>query len=191
VWSRDWRKGQLETVPPGNPSHIQSPNPDTIADDKKFMLTGAWYICLLRGSSIAWQIQRQVLTANHWTEHGDLNGEVRTRTEGVFNSIGRTTVSTNQTPQSYQGLNHQPKSAHGGIHVSSCICDRGWSYLTSMEGGAIGPVKVWSPSVGECLVREVRIGVWVGERPHRSRGREDRIGDVYGGEPGRGITFEM
>jgi hypothetical protein len=30
------------------------------------------------------------------------------------NPIGRTTISTNQTPQSSQGLNYQPKSTHGG-----------------------------------------------------------------------------
>jgi hypothetical protein len=29
VWSRDWRNYHLEIAPPGNPSHIQSPNPDT------------------------------------------------------------------------------------------------------------------------------------------------------------------
>jgi hypothetical protein len=40
-------------------------------------------------------------TANHWTESRDLNEEVRARTvgaEGVCNIIGRTTISTNQTP---------------------------------------------------------------------------------------------
>jgi hypothetical protein len=29
------------TDPPGDPSHIPSPNPDTIVDAKKCMLTGA------------------------------------------------------------------------------------------------------------------------------------------------------
>jgi hypothetical protein len=33
-------KGYPE-IPPGDPSHIQSPNPDTIADAKKCLLTGA------------------------------------------------------------------------------------------------------------------------------------------------------
>jgi len=31
----------LETAIPGDPSHIHSPNPDTIADAKKYVLTGA------------------------------------------------------------------------------------------------------------------------------------------------------
>jgi hypothetical protein len=38
----------------------------------------------------------------HWTEYRGPNGGVRERTEGVedvCNPIGRTTVSTNQTPR--------------------------------------------------------------------------------------------
>jgi hypothetical protein len=30
-----------ETAPPGDPSHIQTPNPDTIVDAKKYLLTRA------------------------------------------------------------------------------------------------------------------------------------------------------
>jgi hypothetical protein len=40
--------------------------------------------------------------AKHQTEHGDPNGGVRGMTEGaegVYNSIGRTTISTNQILQ--------------------------------------------------------------------------------------------
>jgi hypothetical protein len=118
VWSRDWRKGHPEIAPPGDPSHIQTQNPDTIVDAKNCLMTEAWYSCLLRGSFRAWQIQRRMLAANHWTEHGVPNGGVRGRTEGaegVCNPIGRTTILTNQTPpsQSSQELNHQPKSTHG------------------------------------------------------------------------------
>ena len=51
VWSRDWSKGHSETAPPGDPFHIQLPNPDTIMDVNKCLLTGAWYSCLLRGSA--------------------------------------------------------------------------------------------------------------------------------------------
>jgi hypothetical protein len=64
VWSRDWRKGHPETAPTGDPSNIQSPNPDIIVDTNKCKLTGAWYSYLLRGSVRAWQIQRYVLTTN-------------------------------------------------------------------------------------------------------------------------------
>jgi hypothetical protein len=57
--------------------------------------------CLLRGPARALQIQRQMLTANHWTERGVPNRGVRERTEGVeevCNLIERTTMPTNQTP---------------------------------------------------------------------------------------------
>jgi hypothetical protein len=57
-------------------------------------------------------MQMWMLAANHWTEGGVPNGGVRERTEGaerVCNPIGRTTISANQSPQSSQELNHQPK----------------------------------------------------------------------------------
>jgi hypothetical protein len=81
---------------------------------------------------------------NYWTEHGSLNGEIRKRTEGaegVCNPIGGTIISTNEKPQSSQGLNHEPKSTHGGTHGSSRICNKGWVCLASVEGEALGPVK--------------------------------------------------
>ena len=40
VWIRDRRKVHPETAPPGDPSHIQSSNPDTIVDANKCLLTG-------------------------------------------------------------------------------------------------------------------------------------------------------
>ena len=89
-------------------------------DAKKCLLKGTWYGCLLRGPARALQIQ----TCN---ECRVPNGGVRERTEGaegLCNSMGRTTISTNQTSQSYQGLSHQPKSTHGGAHGSSRICSR-------------------------------------------------------------------
>jgi len=59
-----------------------------------------------------------MLTANHGTVHENPNGAVRERTkraEEVCNPIGRTTISTNQTPQSSQGLNSQPKSTLSSV----------------------------------------------------------------------------
>jgi len=41
VETPDVRKGHPETAPPGDPPHIQSPNPVTIVDVKKYLLTGA------------------------------------------------------------------------------------------------------------------------------------------------------
>jgi hypothetical protein len=86
----------------------------------------------------------QVLTGNHWTEPGDHNGRVRKRIEGAeedCNPIGRTTISTNLNIQSSQGLNHQPKSSHGGTQDSSYICTRELPYLASMGVEAFGPVE--------------------------------------------------
>jgi hypothetical protein len=68
VWSRNWRKGHTKTVPPGDPSHIQPPNPDAIVDAWKCLLIEAWYGCLLRGSFRVWQIQKRKLLGSHWTE---------------------------------------------------------------------------------------------------------------------------
>jgi hypothetical protein len=93
-----------------------------------------------------------MLETNHGTEYGVLNGGVREKTEeakGVCNPIGRTTISTNQTPQSSQGLNHQAKSTHGVMDGSSYVYSRGWPCWASMGGEALGPVKTQCTNVGE------------------------------------------
>jgi hypothetical protein len=77
-------------------------------------------------------------------------------------------------PQSSQGLNHQPKSTHGGTHGSSCIFSRGWPSRSSMRGVAFGPVKALCPSVGECQGQETGVSGLV------SRGStEGRRGGVF------------
>jgi hypothetical protein len=53
-WSRDGRKGHPETAPPGDPSQMQ---PVTIADTKKYLLSGARYRCLWRAFARALPIQ--------------------------------------------------------------------------------------------------------------------------------------
>ena len=53
-----------------------------------------------------------IIAPNHHTEHRDPNGGIVGRieeSEGVCNSVGQTTISTNQIPQSSRGLNYQPK----------------------------------------------------------------------------------
>ena len=82
-----------------------------------------------------------------------------------------TTIWTNQYPQSSYGLNHQPKSTHGGTDGSSCICSRRWACWTSMGGETLVPVKAWCPSVEEYQDREASAGWLV------SRGRGNGIGD--------------
>jgi hypothetical protein len=102
----------------------------------------------------------QMYTAKHWIEHRDSNGKVRARTigaEGVCNPIERTTISTNQTPQSSHGLNHQPKSTHG----SSRICSRGLPYLASLGGELLGPVEARRPRIWNArLLRQKWVGGW-------------------------------
>ena len=44
---------------PWDPSYLQTPKPDTIADADKHLLTGAWYGCPLRGSASLKQMQIQ------------------------------------------------------------------------------------------------------------------------------------
>jgi hypothetical protein len=83
VESRDWRKGHPETAPSRDPTYLQTPNPDTIADVKKRLLLGAWYSCALRGSASVWPRQMWMLAANHCTEHGDPSGSARGRNEGA------------------------------------------------------------------------------------------------------------
>jgi hypothetical protein len=116
----------------------------------------------------------QILTANHLTEPRDPNRRVRGRTEGTegnYNIIGRKTVSTNQTPQSSQGLNHQPKCIHGGIHGSYYICSRGLPSLAPMRGEVIGHVEACCPLKGGCWVSELRVGGWVRKNPLRGKGK--------------------
>jgi hypothetical protein len=129
------------------------------------MLTGAWYIFLLRSSARVWQIQTQMLTTNHWNEHRVPNGEVGEGTERSLRGFAvlwkEQQCQQARSPRA-PGLDHQPKSTHGGTHGSSYVCDRGWPCWISMGGEAPGPVGVRCPTVGECQGREVGVSGWVG-----------------------------
>jgi hypothetical protein len=57
-------------------------------------------------------------------------------------------------PPKSQGLNHQPKSTHGGTQGSGFIFIRGWPCGTLMRREALGQ----GPSVEECLDRETGVG---------------------------------
>jgi hypothetical protein len=89
-------------------------------------------------------------------------------------------------PPEPQGLNHQPKSTHGGTHGSRCICSRGWPSRSSMGREALGPEKALCSSVGECQGQEVGLGKLV------SWGRGKGIGGgcFLEGKQGTVITFE-
>jgi hypothetical protein len=63
-------------------------------------------------------------------------------------------------------------------------------YLASREGKALGPVEVQCHRVEICYGRETRVDGWVGEHPHRGRGRVDGIG-ISEGKLKRGTAFRM
>jgi hypothetical protein len=69
--------------------------------------------------------------------------------ERICSPVEGGTVLTGQTPWSFQGLDHQPKSTCEGIHGSGCICGRGWPCWTSVGGEALGPEVIGCPSVEE------------------------------------------
>jgi hypothetical protein len=144
-------------------------------DAKKCMMTGAWYGCLLRCSARALQIQ----SGDAPCHHGVPSVGVRERTEGAEGvCIARTTVSSNQ---SSQGLNHQPRSTHGGTHGSSHICSRGWwPCRASIGEETLGTVKAQCAFIGECECREI-VCVWVGTHPYWNRKRGDGICGFLGG----------
>jgi hypothetical protein len=58
--------------------------------------------------------------------------------------------------------------------------------LASVGREALGPEGVHCHSVGECQGWKMGAGGWVGENPHRGRGRGDRIGDFRRGDLERG-----
>jgi len=123
--------------------------------------------------------------ANHLTENGVPNGGARERTEGaegVCNSIGRATKSINQR------LNHQPKNMHmeGPMAPIAYVAEDG-PCRASVGGEDLGPVKAPCPSEGTVRARRWEgIGGWLGEHPHRSRGRRNGIGDFRRGNWERG-----
>jgi hypothetical protein len=120
----------------------------------------------------------QMFPANQWTAHGVSNVGVRERTQGAEEVCNP--ISTNQSPQSSQGLSHQLRNTHGETHGSSHMCSKGWPCQASRKGGeALGSVKAQCPSVGECQDREAIVGVLV------SRRKGDKTG-VFGGEMRKG-----
>jgi hypothetical protein len=99
---------------------------------------------ILRGSVRAGSILMWMYIAKHWTECGDPNGEIRARTEGAEGlciPIGRTTIPTNQTPQSSQGLNHQPKSTQGVPMAPAGYVTEEYLIWHHWEGS---PLVLWS-----------------------------------------------
>jgi hypothetical protein len=59
-----------ETALPGDPSHSQPPNPDTIAYASKILMKRPWGSCLVCGCASVWQIQKPMLTVIYKIEPG-------------------------------------------------------------------------------------------------------------------------
>lgn len=77
-------------------SHLQTPNPDTTADAKKRLLTGAWYSSSLRGSASTWPIQIEMLIANPRTEPGTPVEELGKGLKGLKGMDGNPIGGTDQ-----------------------------------------------------------------------------------------------
>jgi hypothetical protein len=105
----------------------------------------------------------QIFTANHQIAAGDPHGKVKRRMEGAegdCNPIGRTAISPNLIPHPPSELSWTKpptKEYTLGTHGSSCICSRGWLYLVSMGGEALGPIEVLCP-IGGCQRSEGGVG---------------------------------
>jgi hypothetical protein len=137
--------------PPRDPSHLQTPNPDTTADDVKRLQTQAQYSCpkslCQRLTNIVEDAHSQPLD---WAQEPQWRSWGRTEgAEGVCNPIRGTTISTNQTPLSSQGLNHQPKSTWGASWLQLDLSERIALYSNN---GRRSPssVEAWFPIIGEC-----------------------------------------
>jgi hypothetical protein len=90
-----------------------------------------------------------------------------------------------QYPQSSQGLNHQPKSTHEGIHGSSRIYSRGWPSQSSMGREAFGLGEGSMPQCRGMSGPGSRSG-WVGEQEMGEGGRGEGLGGFQRGNQERG-----
>ena len=138
-------------------------------DANKCLLTGAWYSCHPRGSNSAWQIQRWMPSANHWTEHKVPNGGARERAKRSLQPLWRNNNMKQPVPL-------EPKSTHGGTHGSSFICSRGWLLWRR------GPL-FWEGSLSQYrgMLEEGSRSGWVGEQGDVVWDRE-----IFGGETRNG-----
>jgi hypothetical protein len=70
----------------------------------------------------------------------------------LCNSFHGYFVSHSKKEQQYE-LTSNPQSC-----VSSCVCSRGWPSRPSLEGEALGLVKIICPSTGEFQCQEAGVG---------------------------------
>jgi hypothetical protein len=117
----------------GNPSQVQSPNPDTISN------AGMGHACLEEPDKYRSRWSQPIIRLSAGVPDERV-GEGTEEAEGVCRPKGKgATVSINQIPLSSQGLDNQPKSTHGGNHNTGCICGREWPCWTLVRGIVLGP----------------------------------------------------
>jgi hypothetical protein len=122
-----------ETTPPGDPSHNQPQNPETIANASKISLKGPWYRWLVWGYASAWQIQKWMLTVIYWIEHRAPNGGARESTQGAEG------VCSPIVEQQYE------LTSTSRARVSSCICSRRCPSCPSLGRKAPWSYKLYMP----------------------------------------------
>ena len=102
-----WKEEPSRGCPTWGSTHIQPPNPDTIAYARKILLIVPWYSSLLWGYANAWEIQKWMLTVIYCMEHRAPSEGARGSTQGakgVCNPIGGTILLTNQYPHRAMSL---------------------------------------------------------------------------------------
>jgi hypothetical protein len=90
-----------------------------------------------------------------------------------------------------QGLNQQAKNTQGVTCGSGHIGVRGWPCWTSVGGEALGSEGVWCSCVGECQDKKTGVSWWVGEHPHRGRGRGNGERGFWRGDVERGNIWNV
>ena len=116
--------------------------------------------------------------------------KVRGRAEGAegdCNPVGRTTISTNQTPQSSQRLNHQTKSIHGQFNGSARYVSEDHLIWHQWEGRCLVLWRLHSPKKGNARgVRQKWVGGWGSTLLEQRVGGKD---GVCGGETRKGYNI--
>jgi hypothetical protein len=158
VWRRDWWKGHPETAPPGDPSHMQLSNLDTIVEARKCLLKGAWYGFLLKLCQILTNTGADACSPPldwvqcpwclHWV------GEETEGTKGVWsNSVNK------PFPTRSRGLDHQQRVHMEELMALAAYVAEDGLVVHKWEEPPLG--GVWYPSVGECQAGKAGVFGWI------------------------------
>ncbi|EDL78424.1 rCG65851 [Rattus norvegicus] len=110
-WNRGRRKGHPEAAPSRVTSYMQPPNSVTLADAKKYLLSGARYGCLLRGSGRALLTQIRMIADDNNNAYTVRQSRKCSHSWGnTFDEIG-IELSFKTLSRRWKGTNHPPVSA--------------------------------------------------------------------------------